>query len=126
MLQFCPRFAKGRHEHCVSRALIWRTPCPGEISVIRGKLTDHIGDHVVLSPEGVVLVTSPGTASSYPRLPQLMKYSSFGISVERKQITCVSLNKNNRMLKFRGNLHYLNVPLADKFSKKMVTYVNMH
>ena len=29
------------------------------------------------------------------------------------------------MLKFRGNLHYLNVPLADEFSKKMVTYANV-
>ena len=29
---------------------------PGEISRIRGKLADHVGDHVVLSPEGIVLV----------------------------------------------------------------------
>ena len=28
------------------------------------------GSHVVLSPEGAVLVTSPGTKSSYPRPPQ--------------------------------------------------------
>ena len=39
-------------------------------SWIRGKLADHVGDHVVLSPEEGVLVTSPGTESSYPRLPQ--------------------------------------------------------
>ena len=27
---------------------------------MRGKLAYHVGDHVVLSPEGAVLVTSPG------------------------------------------------------------------
>ena len=34
-----------------------------------------MGDHVVLSPEGVVLVTSPGTVLSYPRPPQSLKHS---------------------------------------------------
>ena len=29
------------------------------------------------------------------------------------------------MLKFRGDLHYFNVPLADKLSKKMMTYANV-
>ena len=43
------------------------------MSSIRGKLANHVGDHVVLSPERVVLVTSPGTASSYPRPPQSLK-----------------------------------------------------
>ena len=43
---------------------------PGGMSWIRGKLADHVGDHVVLSPEEGVFVTSPGTESSYPRLPQ--------------------------------------------------------
>ena len=42
---------------------------PGEMSWIRGKLADHVGDHVVLPPEGAVLVISPGTESSYPRPP---------------------------------------------------------
>ena len=41
----------------------------GERSLIRGKLGDHVRDHVVLSPDGVVLVTSPGAKSSYPRPP---------------------------------------------------------
>ena len=41
---------------------------PGEMSSIRGKLADHVGDHVVLLPEEVVLVPSPGMESSYPRL----------------------------------------------------------
>ena len=39
---------------------------PGDMSWIRGKLADHVGNHVVLSPEGVVLMTSSGTESSYP------------------------------------------------------------
>ena len=49
---------------------------PGGMSWIRGKLADHVGDHhVVLSPEKGVLVTSPGTESSYPRLPQALNNS---------------------------------------------------
>ena len=47
----------------------------GEMNYIWGKLADHIEDHVVLSPEGVVLVTSLGTESSYPRPPQSLKHS---------------------------------------------------
>ena len=43
---------------------------PGQMRSIRGKLADHVGDHLVPSPEGAVLVTSPGTKSSYPRSPQ--------------------------------------------------------
>ena len=39
---------------------------PGEVSSIRGRLADHVGGHKVLSPEGVVLVSSSGTESSYP------------------------------------------------------------
>ena len=42
---------------------------PGKVSSIRGKLADQVGDHVVLSPEGVVFGTSPETESSYPRPP---------------------------------------------------------
>ena len=42
---------------------------PGAMCWIQGKLADHVGDHVVLSPEEGVLVISPGTKSSYPRLP---------------------------------------------------------
>ena len=49
---------------------------PGEMSRIRGKLAGHIGDHVVLSPEGIVLMTTSGTESSYPRPPQSLKHSS--------------------------------------------------
>ena len=36
------------------------------MSWIRGKFADHVGDHVVLSPEETALVTSPGTKSSCP------------------------------------------------------------
>ena len=45
------------------------------MTCILGKLADHVRDHVVLSPEGVVLVTSSGTGSSYPRPPQSLKHS---------------------------------------------------
>ena len=43
---------------------------PGEMSWIRGKLADHVGDLAVLSPEEVVLVTSSGTELSHPRPSQ--------------------------------------------------------
>ena len=49
---------------------------PGGMSSVRGKLANHVGDHVVLSPEGVVLATSTGTESSYPRPPQSLNNSS--------------------------------------------------
>ena len=42
---------------------------PGQMRWIWDKLADHVGDHVVLSPEGAVLVTSPGTKSSNSRPP---------------------------------------------------------
>ena len=48
---------------------------PGGIISIRGKLADYVGGHVVLFPEGAVLVTSPGTESSYPRPPQSLNDS---------------------------------------------------
>ena len=44
------------------------------------KLADHVGDHVVLSSEGVVLVNSSGTESSYPRPPQSLKHSAILLS----------------------------------------------
>ena len=47
---------------------IFDKPPSGMIS-IWGKLADYVGDHVVLSLEGAVLVTSPGTESSYHRPP---------------------------------------------------------
>ena len=49
---------------------------PGEMNRVRGKLADHAGHHVVLSPEGVVFVPSPGTESSYPRPPQSLEHSA--------------------------------------------------
>ena len=48
---------------------------PSGMSWIRGKLVDHVGDHVVLSPGEGVLGTSPGTESSYPRPPQSLNNS---------------------------------------------------
>ena len=41
----------------------------GEMSGTRGKLTDHVEDRAVLSPEGAVSMTSSGTESSYPHPP---------------------------------------------------------
>ena len=49
---------------------------PGRMSSIRGKHADHLGDHVVLSPEGTVLATSTETKSLYPRPPQSLNNSS--------------------------------------------------
>ena len=49
---------------------------PGQMWWIRGEFADHVGEHVVLSPEGSVLVTSPGTKSSYPRPPQSLNSSA--------------------------------------------------
>ena len=46
----------------------------GEMSSVQGKLADHVEDHVVLPPKEVVLVTYPGTESSYPRPSQSLKY----------------------------------------------------
>ena len=54
---------------------------PGEMNWIRGKLADHVGDHVVLSPEGVVLVPTPGTESSYP--PPIIETLRRGKQVRR-------------------------------------------
>ena len=53
---------------------------PGRMSSIRGKLVDHLGDHVVLSPEGTVLATSTGTESLYPYPPQSLNNSWSGVS----------------------------------------------
>ena len=36
------------------------------MSCIRGKLSDRVGNNVILSPEGAVLMAFPGTESSNP------------------------------------------------------------
>ena len=51
---------------------------PSEMSRVRGKLADHEGDHVVLSPEGAVLVTSPRMESLYCRFSTAGGGNSFG------------------------------------------------
>ena len=53
---------------------------PGGINCIRGKLADHVGDHLVLSSEAAVLVIYLGTESSYPRPPQSLNNSDDGVS----------------------------------------------
>ena len=62
---------------------------PGEMSLIRGKLADHVGDHVVVSPEGAVLVSSTGTESSYPRPPHSLNDSGIHI------VSVVSVSESN-------------------------------
>ena len=54
---------------------------PGGMISIRGKFADHVGDHVVLFPKGTVLVTSPGTESSYSRPPQSLNDVSQPFSI---------------------------------------------
>ena len=44
-------------------------PSQRKYGIIWEKLADHVGNHVVLFPEGAVLVTFPGTESPYPRPP---------------------------------------------------------
>ena len=52
---------------------------PGGMSWIQGKLTDHVGEHVVLSPEGVVLIAFPGdkivVSPPSPIVEQLTPYT---------------------------------------------------
>ena len=54
---------------------------PGQMRWTRGKLADHVGDHVVSSPGGAVLVTSPETKSPYPRPPQSLNLSYVDVVV---------------------------------------------
>ena len=54
---------------------------PGEMSWIRGKLADHVGDHAVLSPEEVVLAISSGTELSHPRPSQSLNNSHSDFSL---------------------------------------------
>ena len=75
MSEICPVLG-GNARKCPLPGIYLTNTLPGEMSSIRGKLADHVGDHVVLSLEGVVLVTSPGTESSYPRPPQSLKHSN--------------------------------------------------
>ena len=57
------------------------------MQLIRGKLADHIGDHVVSSPEGTILVTSPGTKSSYPRPPRSLNTSFPDFALQGGKVT---------------------------------------
>ena len=84
MSQVCPRFGKERHENSPLGDLFDQPP--GEMSSVRGKLADHVADHVVLSPEGVDLMTSPGTESSYPHPPQSLKHSEGDENIMRRLI----------------------------------------
>ena len=58
---------------CHKRFPVFDQP-PGEMISIWGMHADHVGDHLVPSPERVVFVTSPWTESSYPCPPQSLKH----------------------------------------------------
>ena len=73
---------------------------PGGMSWVRGKLAGHVGGHVVLSPEEGVLVTSPGTESSYPRPSQLLNNSS-----REKQGGVLGVRRVRRAGNRRDGLH---------------------
>ena len=61
---FFPPFGQGMHEKNPTGDVFDQPFC--EKSLIRTKLADHIEDHVVLSPGGVVRTKSSGTESSNP------------------------------------------------------------
>ena len=67
---------------------------PGEMSWIRGKLADHVGDHAVLSPEEIVSVTSSGTKLSYPRPSQSLNNSALvgGVSAHSGAVSLRELS----------------------------------
>ena len=79
---------------------IFRQP-PGGMSSVRGKLANHVEDHVVLSPEGVVLVTSTGTESSYPRPPQSLNNSLYTCATTFQMMPIAARRQNKQG-------HYLN------------------
>ena len=64
---------------------------PGKLSSIWGKLTDHVEDHAVLSSEGVVSVTTPGTESTYPHPPQSLNDSRLLNLTNVEDSGCTSL-----------------------------------
>ena len=65
------------------------------MSWIRGKLADHVGDHIVLSPEEGVLVTSPGTESSHPRLPQSLNNSFwYKKQIAKSSVVCTIFSES--------------------------------
>ena len=70
----CVTVLRGNGTKIAPTGYIFDQP-PGGMSWVRGKLAGHVGGHVVLSPEEGVLVTSPGTESSYPRPSQLLNNS---------------------------------------------------
>ena len=58
---------------------------PGEMSQIRGKIAYNIGDYLVSSPKGAVMVSSPGTESLNPRPHSLNESSVEGL--QRRYLT---------------------------------------
>ena len=63
----------------------WRTRRRrGSCNLIPG-FADHVGDHVVLSPEGAVLVTSPGMEASIPPPPPSIQHQKLQNCLEFKK-----------------------------------------
>ena len=66
------------------------------------KVPAVVGDHVVLSSEGVVLVSSPGTESSYPRPPPIVEHPwskspDFSLSVKNERIDAAWLGREGKV-----------------------------
>ena len=59
---------------------------PDEMSRVRGKPADHVGNHVVVYPERAVPVTSPATESSNPPLLHSLNNSND----KRSNVLCSS------------------------------------
>ena len=78
MFQTCPRLGGNGIKIAPPGDIVDQPTC--ERSSIRRKLTDHVGNHVVLSPGGAVLVISPGEKSSNPPTPS----QSLNDSIPRK------------------------------------------
>ena len=65
---------------CLLGDILDHPPC--ERSSTRNKFAERVGDHVVLSPTGAVLVTLPGAESSTPPHPlQSLNDSCVSIAV---------------------------------------------
>ena len=95
---------------------------PGKMSWIRGKLAEHVGDHVALSPEDVLLMPSPGTKSSYPAPPQSLKHSGVLWQHTSYMSTIgVCCNNNQFFILFRGNFYK-----ALEYGKYLLRIENLH
>ena len=87
MLQIYPCFRRGRHENSPTGDIFDQPP--GDFFLLWDTLADHLEDHVVLSSEGAVLVTSPGTESSYPRPRLSLNDSESTRKIKQPWVSCL-------------------------------------